>query len=88
MEETAEQTNNRPWLYKKGQSGNPSGRPRGSKTLKTYLSEKFQSMNDAEREEFLEGIDKKTLWEMSEGKPKQDMDIKAEMVSKIISVDE
>lgn len=88
MEESTEQTNNRPWLYKKGQSGNPSGRPKGSKTLKTYLSEKFQSMNDEEREEFLEGIDKKTLWEMSEGKPKQDMDIKAEMTSKIISLDE
>ncbi len=88
MEESAEQINNRPWLYKKGQSGNPSGRPKGSKTLKTYLSEKFQSMSDDEREEFLEGIDKKTLWEMSEGKPKQDMDIKGEMVSKIITLDE
>lgn len=75
MDETGEQTNNRPWLYKKGQSGNPSGRPKGSKTLKTYLSEKFQSMNDEEREEFLEGIDKKTLWEMSEGKAKQDTNI-------------
>lgn len=89
MDESAEQTNNsRPWLYKKGQSGNPLGRPKGSKTLKTYLSEKFQSMSDEEREEFLEGIDKKTLWEMSEGKPKQDMDIKGELVSKVISVDE
>lgn len=86
--EPDEQTNNRPWLYRKGQSGNPGGRPKGSKTLKTYLSEKFRSMSDEEREIFLEGIDKKTLWEMSEGKPKQDVDLKGEITSKVLSIDE
>ncbi len=88
MEDTGEQTNNRPWLYKKGQSGNPSGRPIGSKTLKTYIKEKFEKMTDDEREEFLEGLDKKILWEMGEGKAKQDLDVKGEIISKIISVDE
>ena len=30
-------------------------------------------MTDEEREAFLEGIDKKTIWEMGEGKAKQDV---------------
>lgn len=88
MENSQDQTNNRPWLYKKGQSGNPGGRPVGSKSMKTYAKEKLASMTDEEREIFLEGLDKKILWEMAEGKPKQDVDVSGEITSKIISVDE
>lgn len=69
MDDTEEQTNNRPWLYKKGQSGNPGGRPVGSVSMKTYVRNKLLSMTEEEREEFLEGVDKKVLWEMAEGKP-------------------
>lgn len=64
-----------PFQYKKGQSGNPGGRPVGSVSMKTYVKNKLLSMTDEEREVFLEGIDKKTLWEMSEGKAKQDTEI-------------
>lgn len=80
--ETGEQNKNspashlRPWQYKKGQSGNPSGRPKGI-SLKEYVKLKFASMTDDEREEFLNGIDKKVLWEMAESKPKQDTEIDA-----------
>lgn len=63
-----------PHVYRKGQSGNPSGRPKGI-SLKEYVKLKFASMTDDEREEFLNGIDKKVLWEMAESKPKQDTDV-------------
>ena len=79
MEETQEQTNNRPWLYKKGQSGNPGGRPVGSKSLKTYIKEKFAQMTDEEREEFLDGLDKRILWEMGEGKPDAKSEVKGDV---------
>lgn len=80
--------NPRPWLYKKGQSGNPAGRPKGSKSMKAYVKEKLESMTEEEREVFLDGVDKKTLWEMSEGKAKQDVEVSGEVTTKIISVDE
>lgn len=76
---TQEQTNSRPWLYKKGQSGNPGGRPKGSKSLKTYIRERFERMTDEEREEFLDGLDKKTLWEMGEGKAEAKTEVKADV---------
>ena len=73
--ETDEQTNNRPWLYKKGQSGNPGGRPKGSKSLKTYLKERFETMTDEEREEFFDGMNKFDLFKMAEGSPATNTDI-------------
>lgn len=73
MEETTqEQTNNRPWLYKKGQSGNPGGRPKGSISMKTWLANKLAAMTEEEREEFINGINKLDLLKMAEGNPKQD----------------
>lgn len=65
----------RPWLYKKGQSGNPAGRPKGSRSLKGYIQDKFKKMTDEEFEEYLDGIDKKVVWEMGEGKAKQDLEL-------------
>lgn len=87
-EELKDQSNSRPWLYKKGQSGNPAGRPPGLFSMKEYVKKKLNSMTDEEREEFLEGVDKKLIWEMAEGKAKQDVELSGEITKKIISIDE
>lgn len=74
-ESTQEQKNNRPWLFQPGQSGNPGGRPKGSKSLKTFAMEMLRDMNDEEKLEYLKGLDKKVIWEMAEDKAKQGTDI-------------
>lgn len=76
-----------PYHFKKGQSGNPGGRPPGP-SLKERAKIMLASMTDEEAQDYLHGIDKRTIWEMAEGKAKQDMDIKGELTSKIVSVDE
>lgn len=57
----------KPYQYKKGQSGNPSGRPKGI-SLKEYAKLKFVTMNDDEKEDFLHGLSKDIIWEMGEGR--------------------
>jgi hypothetical protein len=81
MEETQEQTNNRPWLYKKGQSGNPGGRPKGSKSMKTWVKERLETMTDEEREVFLDGLPKVEIWKLAEGNPstENDLNVKGEL---------
>lgn len=73
MESQEQTNNNRPWLYKKGQSGNPGGRPKGSKSMKVWLRERFESMTDDEREEFIDGTNKIDLFKMAEGNPQNDI---------------
>ena len=77
----------KPWQFKKGQSGNPKGRPPG-KSLKERSKAMLNAMTEEEEQEFLEGIDKKTIWEMAEGKAKQDIDADVTLVSKIIRLNE
>ena len=88
-EQPQEQTNNRPWLFKPGQSGNPGGRPKGSKSLKTFAQEMLRDMSDEEKLEYMKGLDKKIIWEMGEGKAKQDVDIDATITGpSVIRLDE
>lgn len=64
--------NFKPWLWKPGQSGNPSGRPKG--TLKDYVRRKFMQMSDEEKEEWVKSnkIPAIDQWKMAEGNPAQD----------------
>ena len=50
----------------KGQSGNLAGRPKG-KTMKEWAKEYLSKMTDEERDEWMAGIPKETVWKMAEG---------------------
>lgn len=64
----------RPYMWKKGQSGNVLGRPKG-KTMKEWAKEYMERMTDEERDEFMEGIPKEIIWKMAEGNPENKTDV-------------
>ena len=64
----------RPWMWKKGQSGNPAGRKKG-KTMKEYARELLAKQTEEERQAFLHGLDKEIVWKMAEGNPKETKDL-------------
>lgn len=73
-----------------GVSGNPAGRPKGQ-TLKEFAREYYLAKSPEEKQAYIDKMEEKRpgfAWEMAEGKAKQDLDLKGEIVSKVISVDE
>jgi len=77
--------------YKKGQSGNPAGKPKGAISVKARLKKIFRE----EPERFDEFVDRyiknqaneKHLTEMLDGKPLQSVDMEVTMPKPIIPLD-
>lgn len=67
------------WLkgyqFVKGQSGNPGGRPKGSKSLKTFVKEYLEALPPEEKIKYLQTLPPEVIWKMGEGNPKQDTEI-------------
>lgn len=70
--------NLKPWQFKPGQSGNPLGRPPG-RSLKDRAKAYLSGLTDDEAVEFFSGMDKKTVWEMAEGKAEQTANLRGSL---------
>jgi len=67
-----------PHVFKKGQSGNPLGRPPG-RSLKDRAKAYLSGLTDEEAVEYFEGMAKKDVWEMAEGKPEAKTQLEAKV---------
>jgi len=91
FKETAEQYKKqydwlKPHQFKKGQSGNPEGRKKGSKSLKVWLREHFESLDDEGKKEFFKHINPELAWRMGEGNPDNKSETKLEGSISLVDV--
>lgn len=67
------------WLkgyqFQPGQSGNPGGRAKGSKSLKTFAKEYLENLPPEEKLEFLAALPEELVFRMAEGNPANNTDI-------------
>ena|ERR1039458_1349430 len=63
-----------PYLWKKGVSANPKGRPKG-KTLKEFAREYLESLPEDEKVEYLASLPTDIVWKMAEGMPQTNTDL-------------
>lgn len=81
MEEDTQQQHKKQydWLkgyqFVKGQSGNPGGRRKGSKSLKAFAKEYLETLSEDEKIKFLECLPEALVWKMAEGNPHSTTDL-------------
>ena len=74
-----------PYLWKKGVSANPKGRPKG-KTLKEFAREYLESLPDDEKVDYLASLPTEMVWQMAEGKPKSDDKLEVSVPNTLIEL--
>ena len=82
----------KPWLFKKGESGNPEGRPKGSLSITGEIKKKLEEIPENQKKTYLEILITKILkkaivdedqqmikniWNYVDGLPKGTLDIGA-----------
>lgn len=69
------------YSYTKGHSGNPGGRPKGAKSLKTFAREYLEKLPPEEKLEFMKALPEDLVWRMAEGNPQTDITSKGEAIN-------